>query len=272
MYTMIHNQHITNKLYHSIPSLSRGRYIFMDKNRKKKKLKRQQERRAKKESEVKDLADKFNQMMKDAGIKKKVNRSELMREYNKIQRDSVATAVVYCTVCTLYAMHKMFGFGKVRLIRLAAEMTVRVNNVATVDRSIPQMAEDLKYDTGINTSDYDWNFVYDPELKPAKKAELECIAMNIPYVLNIPMYAVHMGFNFKHKRMQKLCRVVVDMLRYCFESDKLDYYIEELNKTGFYINKNGNFGVDGITDEEKATLKRRIKMSGGDILNAKRKD
>ena len=242
----------------------------MDKTKLRKKRKRQQERRERKESEVKDLADKFNQMMKCAGVKKKVNRSELMREYNKIQRDSVTTAIVYCNVCTLYAMHKMFGFGKVRLIRLAAEMTVRINNVATVDRSIPQMAEDLKYDTGINTRDYDWNLVYDPELKPAKKAELECIAMNIPYVLNIPMYAVHMGFNFKAKRMRRLCDTVVDMIRYAVESDKLDFYIEELNKTGFYINKKGNFGVDGISEEEKATLKRRIKLNGGDILNAKK--
>lgn len=244
----------------------------MDKIKLRKKRKRKQERRERKECEVKDLADKFNQMLKDAGVKKKVNRSELMREYNKIQRDSVVTAILYCTVCTLYCMHKMFGFGKVRLIRLASEMTVRINNVATLDRSIPQMAEDLKYDAGINTMDYDWNLVYSPELRPSRKAELECIAVNIPYVLNIPMYAVHMGFNFKHKRMQKLCRCVIDLLRYCFESDRLDYYIDELNKTGFYINKKGNFGVDGITDEEKLKLKRRIKMSGGDILNAKRKD
>lgn len=240
----------------------------MDKTKLRKKRKRQQERRERKEGEVKDLADKFNQMLKGAGVKKKVNRAELMKEYNKIQRDAVTKAILYCTVCTMYCMHKMFGFGKLRLIRLAAEITVRINNVATEDRSIPQMAEDLKYDAGIDTKDYDWNLVYSPKMKPERKAELECIAMNISYVLNIPMYAVHMGFNFKEKRMKRLCRTVVDLITYCFESDKLDYYIEELNKTGFYITKTGNFGVDGISEEEKATLKRRIKLNGGDILNA----
>ena len=106
----------------------------MDKTKLRKKRKRQQEKRREREAEAKDLAERLGTMFREKGYNpKRINQKAVMREYNNIQRQSVATAIVYTTICTLYCMRKMYGYGKLRLFRLATEITVRVNNVATIE-------------------------------------------------------------------------------------------------------------------------------------------
>ena len=98
----------------------------MDKTKLRIKRKRQQERRREREAEVKDLTDRLSTMFREKGYNlKNINPKAVMREYNNIQRSSTATAICYNTICTLYCMRKLYGYGKLRLFRLATEITVR---------------------------------------------------------------------------------------------------------------------------------------------------
>ena len=243
----------------------------MDKTKLRIKRKRQQARRREREAELKDITERLKERFKEEGIKPKhIKPTEVMREYNRIQRNSTATAIWYNTICTLYCMHKLYGFGKRRLFRMAIEITVRVNNIATVQRSIPQMTEDLKLDAKLDARSYWKDIEYSDRLTPERKAELECIAMGIPHLLTIQMYAVHLALNFKKTRMNRLCEMVPDAVRFALANDSLNNYIEELNKCGFYIDLNGKFGARGIKEEDYTKFKKRITWSGGDLLNAKR--
>lgn len=243
----------------------------MDKTKLRKKRKRQQERRREREAEVKDLTDRLSTMFREKGYNlKNINPKAVMREYNNIQRSSTATAICYNTICTLYCMRKLYGYGKLRLFRLATEITVRVNNVATTERSISHMIEDLKLDAKLDTRSYWEDVRYSDRLTAERKAELECIAMNIPHLISIQMYAVHLALNFKKKRMNRLCEMVTDAVRFAMANDSINNYIEELNKCGFYIDLNGKFGARGIKEEDYTKFKKRITWSGGDLLNAKR--
>lgn len=243
----------------------------MDRTKLRIKRKRQQARRREREAELKNITERLKERFKEEGIKPKhIKPTEVMREYNRIQRNSTATTICYNTICTLYCMRKLYGYGKLRLFRLATEITVRINNIATTERSISHMIEDLKLDAQLDTRSYWEDVRYSDRLTPERKAELECIAMGIPHLLTIQMYAVHLALNFKKKRMNRLCEMVTDAVRFALANDSISNYIEELKKCGFYIDLNGKFGARGIKEEDYTKFKKRITWSGGDLLNAKR--
>ena len=133
------------------------------------------------------------------------------------------------------------------------------------------MAEDLEYDAKLNVRSYWKDIKYSDSILPERKNELECFAMNIPHLMAIQMYAVHMALGFKKRRMNRLCAMVVQTLQYALAYDKIDCYIDSLKSCGFHIDLKGKFGARGVKPEDYERFKKRIQWSGGDLLNAKQR-
>lgn len=232
----------------------------MDKVKLKAKKKRRAEKSRAEVLEYKKLADEFNDIYKSKGLKHNFKPAEFRKAYNSIRKEITCESIVACTIITLYAMRKLYRFGRVRLFRLATDITMRISDVGNKDRSIIQFSEELKDLAGLNVREY-WNG-FEPKpsetLTTSERQKIHAMFLDIPHILAIQMYAVYYSLNFKRKRMNRLCKLTSELLQFALCNNKLQQYIDELGKCGFMINMNGRFGAMGASENDMIRLSKHL--------------
>lgn len=207
------------------------------------KAKRAAAKRAVKESEKKRIVNAFYDHCKKRGVKNKSwSREKILQVHHEVEVELEKEANMICVISTLYSMNKLFGYGAVRLYKLGMEITNRITNAYSGERTAYQFADELVEDCDL---DIKARFMDRPKFKIRSEHSERVFAFwsKVPVILNIAMYAVYTGCGFKKQRMNKLCDYAADVVKNIIHNENTDHYIDELAKIGFNITKKGKIWV-----------------------------
>lgn len=244
----------------------------MDKTAKRLKQKRRTEKAHQRREYEAELVEKFRQRCIESNVKISKKNSEIVKAYKETETDCLKKAMLINSVCTLYALRKLYGYGKTRLYRMAVELTVRIGNVGQAERRISQMSEDLRLDAGLDC-DRAWRSYTPPESK-SKPYELKAVYESIPRTLPIALYAVHISLGFKARRMNKVYDLVCNLIKRSLATGTIKPMLDELASIGLTVNERGQYIAGGkrIAAEHEKFMKRTggYKNAKNGISNFKR--
>lgn len=229
----------------------------MDKTAKRLKQRRRLEKSAQKREYEDNLVSEFQDRCKEHNVKLRKSRSDILRAYREIETDCLKRAMLISSVCTLYTLRKLYGFGKTRLYRMAVEFTVRIGDVGQAERKVSQMSEDLKLDAGLDCAAA-WDGYTLPDGCKGNPHEIDAVLKSIPQTIPIIMYAVHLSLGFKKRRMQKVYELTCASIRLALFTDSIKPYLAELQKIGLTVNERGQYIASGkgIEKEHEKFMRR----------------
>lgn len=238
----------------------------MDKLKQRAKKKRRNLKRCAAAEEKRRLAEEFNEHYKNCGLRHDFRPDDIWRAYKDIERDCICGAVVAATIITLWVMRDEFGFGSLRLFRLASEITVRVGWVGRDERSMAQLEEELRLDGRLDCAKY-WDG-YNPNIEKGLRAgeyqRRGAVLKSMPYTWVIHMHAVFYTL-FKNPitrrsiRLERVARRVSNTAKYAIENGRLEYYRADLERCGFHIDMEGKYGCRNVEQCEYEKYMKRIK-------------
>lgn len=240
----------------------------MDKLKQRAKKKRRNLKRHAAEAEKRRLADEFNEHYKSQGLRHNFSPDAVWKAYKDVERDSTCRAIVASTIITLWVMRNEFGYGSLRLFRLASEITIRVGWVGRNERSMAQLEEELLLDGHLDCSKY-WEG-YKPNidkwLEPCEYQRRDAILKTVPHTLVIHMHAVFYTL-FKNPitrrsiRLERIAKRVSNTLKYAIENGRLEKYRADLEHCGFYIDMEGKYGCKNVEQCEYEKYMKRIEAT-----------
>lgn len=155
---------------------------------------------------------------------KPYKRQEVLKAYRALETETTVKAIVYSVVATLYVLHTVYRWGTIKIVRQARSIYRYINVVSDEKRSIPQMAEELHIDAGLDV--YSLFGKYEPYSGQSKDKQkiVEICAMvgKISDLLPMIMYSLYYDEGWKSKRMNRfgseVRNAIIDMLENdCFE-------------------------------------------------------
>lgn len=241
----------------------------VDKTAKRLKARRKLLKASEKKQQENTILQEFENRCKEHNVTIERSRREILRAYKEVQTDCLKKSMLICSVCTLYVLRKLYGYGKTRLYRMAVEFTVRIGDVGQAERNISQMSEDLRLDAGLDCT-AEWKDWATPETK-GNPNEIDAILKSIPQTLPIIMYAVHISLGFKKRRMERVYQNACICIKCALISDTIKPYLRELEKIGLKIDERGRYMAQGkgIDKEHNKYMKRTggYKNAKNDIRN-----
>lgn len=207
------------------------------------KAKRSNERKKQKEAETRMIIDSFNDLCRKHGVKNnRLSKEEILKANNEIQHDLEREANMICVVATLYVMNKKFNYGAMRLYFLAQEITRRMTNAYSCERTAYQFEEEMQLDCKLYVRE---RFSEKPEftgtLEHIEKAN--ALWTSISVILNIAMYAAYRKCNFKRKKMNELCDYTIKLIKLIIDKENLNDYRNALFKSGLHMTAAGRIWV-----------------------------
>lgn len=228
----------------------------MDKTAKRLKQKRRLERMNALREQQDNIVNSFRDKCRKNGMRVPGNKREILKAYRQVTVECLHKAMLINSVCTLCALRKLYGFGKVRLYRVAVEITVRIGNVGQAERKIGELAEELLLEVGLDCNS-GWS-EWEPSETKCNEHELKALLASIPHTLTIMMYAVYISLGYKKRRMKMIYDQTCEYIKYALVTDSTEPMTDELKKAGLNINERGQFFAagNGINNEHDKYIKR----------------
>ncbi len=237
----------------------------MDKTKLRKKKKRRHEKRLVIEAEERQLAEQYKSTFKANGLRSDFSKSAILKAHKQIQADFSKRAIVLYSLAVLYAMHKLHRFGKLRLYRLAVDITIRVSDIGSRERSVEQFAEELNDIAGFDVTPYrkELESIAGKYGKNKKDTESSLMFRRMSYLLPIQIYAVYASLGYKRKRLTRLCDAVNVVVQNMVINNKAEDYMADLEKIGLKCNLDGQYGIlSKYATKETDRLNRVLERSG----------
>lgn len=225
-------------------------------------MKSKQAERAKKKRRAEKLAakreheDKIYKAFKDASEGKPVKpckKRDVVRAYRQLEIETNVKAIVYAIVAVLYVLHTVYGWGATKILRHARSIYRYINIVGADERSIPQMAEELQIDAGLDAYKLLDNYEpYGGQSKDKQKiAEIYAMSEKISLVLPMILYALYYNEGWKAKRMNRVGSEVRSTLIDMLETDCCETMRKHLEtECRLRIDRDGN--ISYITEVRKS--------------------
>lgn len=215
----------------------------MDKRAKILKQKRRCEKSTQRKNEERALIAAFEKRCKESGVRLPKSREEILRAYREKESEVIRLSILTSSIATLVALHRLWGFGKTRLYRMAIEFTMRIGNVGQNERKVSQMSDDLILDAGLDCeSEWQGVMIDKPKGNPY---EVKAMLESIPHTIPVIMYAVHYSLGFKRRRMKRLHTYTKDLIIKTLKENSLNILIDELFNIGLMVNMTGQYKAKG---------------------------
>lgn len=214
-----------------------------DKRAKALKQRRQAKRQAMRDDEMREVAKRFGEHCEKNGITKKFKKQDVYRISKEIALELTKEAILDCLTVTAYCLNRTYGWGKVRLMRYTHGVHRIIKAIGNNERGLNKLAEELIDETGIDIKSYFDGYVPYNGIKQtdSRKQRAVCIMECVPVWLVSCMYVMYFDYGFKHKRLDRLMKMVrveiVPMVEYLQQRA----YIEKVRKVCKL-----NIGTDGM--------------------------
>lgn len=158
---------------------------------------------------------------------RKRNSDELLKAYRSVERENTKEGTIFASFAMLFALHRLYGYGKQRLIRYCDKAKPLIDAVGVKHfRSVEQICDELEQD-------------FDVDLKCLGNKSPHHAFMAAPlalllYPLTCPPY------NFRRRRINKIMKCVDDIVTEAEGTgDTLGYMIDYLKKRGINCKRDG---------------------------------
>ena len=153
--------------------------------------------------------------------------SEVLKAYRSVDRKNTKDGATYASFSILFALHRLYGYGKRRLVRYCEAAKPLIDAVGVKQlRTVEQISDELERDFGVD-------FTCLAQKSPHHVFMAAPLALLL-YPLTCPPY------NFRRRRINNVMHCADEIVTTAEKTgDALGYMIEYLNKRGIRCERDG---------------------------------
>lgn len=224
--------------------LKKGTTHMKDKRSAMLKKRRREERSRRLEQSKNNFMQAFNAHLEKYGTNKKYDRELVWKAQKQLRNKLQHKSRMYCLYTTMYCLHKIFGWSEVRLIRFCNEVIWIAQAIIDGDRTLEQLAEELKDETGLDiyTLFNERSGHFDKNASEARMVA-DCVLAEMPQDMIIGMYALYNYNGFKAKRIKRIAEAVRTEVEDVLVNERLPEIQENLRKCHIEANDEGGIKI-----------------------------
>ena len=214
-----------------------------DKRAAKIKKRRRAERRADIEKAKQMFFEDFEQAAKKNGTDiKKYDKEFAWRINKRLQKELTEKSIMCCVISTMYCLNRDCGWGCNRLFNYCSWCKAIIDHIAAEDRTIVQLAEELRYDAELDIPDmFDGYKPFGGVPQTGERnAEAAVLLAGIKNSMVIALYQLYNRAGWRRKRMNRIAEAVKETAIDALENGHMDELVQEIErKTGVRVSYSG---------------------------------